>query len=73
MPRIVPTFVRASAGRLRYPWLLAITATLFVADLIIPDAIPLIDELLLGLGTLVLARLRTRRGRAKPSRPDAGS
>jgi hypothetical protein len=33
----------------------------FVVDLVIPDFIPFVDEILLGLGTLLLSRLRTRR------------
>jgi hypothetical protein len=73
MSGTVPKLVRKSAGRLRYPWLLALTAALFVADLVVPDAVPLIDELLLGLGTLVLARLRTRRTPPEPSLPERGS
>jgi hypothetical protein len=52
----------AFAGRLRFPTLFAITAALFVIDLVVPDAIPLADEVLLGLGTLVLARWKKRRG-----------
>ena len=39
----------AWAGRLRFPWLLAITATAFVVDLFVPDFIPFADEVLLGL------------------------
>lgn len=42
-------------GKLSYPRLFLITAALFVADVIVPDFIPLVDELLLGLGTLLLA------------------
>ena len=57
----VHTFVTQSAGRLRYPKLLALTAAVFVVDLVIPDLIPFVDEILLGLGTLLLSRLRTRR------------
>jgi hypothetical protein len=57
----VSEVVSRSASRLRYPKLLALTATIFVADLLIPDLIPFIDEILLGLGTLLLSRLRTRR------------
>lgn len=42
--------------RLR-PWQLAlITAGLFVIDVIVPDPIPFIDELILGLVTLLLSR-----------------
>jgi len=38
------------AARLRFPKLLALTGILFLADLVVPDAIPFIDEILLGLG-----------------------
>lgn len=54
------------ASRLRYPTLFMLTAGLFLLDLVIPDVIPFADELLLGLGTLVLAGLRGRRGEAQP-------
>ena len=47
------------ASRLRFPKLFMLTATLFVVDLLVPDVIPLIDEILLGLGTLLLGSLRT--------------
>jgi len=73
MSGILATLVRSSAGRLRYPRLLALTAALFVADLVFPDAVPLVDELLLGLGTLVLARLRARRTPPEPSLPERDS
>lgn len=49
------------AKRLRFPRLLAATATLFVIDLLVPDVIPFVDELLLGLVTMVLASLKQRR------------
>jgi hypothetical protein len=61
MTNPVSTIVRRSTSRLRYPKLLALTGALFVVDLFVPDVIPLADEILLGLGTLLLARLRTRR------------
>lgn len=46
------------AESLRFPWLVLMTAVIFVADLLIPDMIPLVDELLLGLLMVGLARLR---------------
>ena len=46
------------ASRLRFPKLLALTALVFVLDLIFPDAIPLADEILLGLITLLLGTLK---------------
>jgi hypothetical protein len=55
-------------GKLSYPRLFLVTAALFVADMLIPDIIPFADELLLGLGTLLLANWK----RVKPRRtPDA--
>ena len=54
-------------GRLSYPRLFMITAALFVIDLVIPDFIPLADEILLGLGSLLLANFKNRK--APPHRP----
>lgn len=45
-------------GRLRYPWLFAIAALLLVGDLIIPDVVPFIDEILLTVITLLLGSRR---------------
>lgn len=53
-------------GRLSYPRLFLVTATLFVLTVFIPDPIPLVDELLLGLGTLLLARWKRRKGDESP-------
>ena len=50
------------ASRLKFPRLLLLTAVLFVVDLIVPDLIPFIDEILLGLTALVLASIKKRRG-----------
>jgi hypothetical protein len=47
-------------SRLRFPVLFGITAALFLVNLVVPDAIPLVDELLLGLGAAVFASLRKR-------------
>ena len=49
-------------GRLSYPRLFLLAAGLFVADVVIPDFIPFADELLLGLGTLLLAIWKNRKG-----------
>ncbi len=54
------------AGRLRFPTLFWITAALFVVDVVVPDVLPFADEILLGLGALVLARWR------RPEEPEAG-
>jgi hypothetical protein len=46
------------AGRLKFPQLFAFTATLFLLDLVIPDLIPFVDEILLGLATLLLGSMK---------------
>ncbi|QBN87728.1 hypothetical protein EBA17_16745 [Xanthomonas oryzae pv. oryzae] len=49
------------AGTLRYPPLFKLAAALFLVDLVIPDPIPFLDELLFGLTTLLLANWKTRK------------
>ena len=46
------------AGRLKFPQLFAFTATLFLLDLVIPDLIPFVAEILLGLATLLLGSMK---------------
>ena len=48
-------------SRLRSWQLLALAGVLFVVDLVVPDPIPFIDEIMLGLTTLMLARWKRRR------------
>jgi len=43
-------------GRLSHPKLFMVAAVLFAATLIVPDPLPFVDELLLGIGTLLIAR-----------------
>lgn len=64
MPNPLLAPVLGFLGRLSYPRLFLLTASLFLLDLVVPDMIPLADELLLGLGSLLLANFRKR----KPTR-----
>ena len=48
------------ASRLRFPYLFVLTAVLFVLNLFIPDVLPLADELIMGLATMLLASLRKK-------------
>ena len=59
------------AERLRFPWLFAVTAVLFVVDVFVPDFIPFADEILLGLLTLLFGVWRKRR-REGPAPKEAG-
>lgn len=65
-PLIAPLL--AWARRLRHPTLFKIVAVLFAVNLVVPDAIPLIDEILLGLGTLLLANWKDRKAPIVPDR-----
>jgi hypothetical protein len=49
------------AEGLRFPRLAMITAGLFIADVLLPDFIPFVDEILLALTTLMLASIRKRK------------
>jgi len=53
-------------GRLSFPRLFVLTAALFLADVVVPDFIPFADELLLGLGTLLLGNLKSRKAPVEP-------
>jgi hypothetical protein len=61
------------AGRLRFPYLFALTAIMFVVNLFVPDAVPFADEILMGLLTVLLASIRKRRDPADESQPDPKS
>ena len=54
--------------RLRFPQLFALTAGLFLLNLFLPDPILLVDELLLGLLTLMLGSLKVAK-EPPPAKP----
>lgn len=53
--------VGRTLGRLRHPWLFAIAATALVTDLMVPDLVPFVDEILLMAATTGLGLLKKRR------------
>lgn len=60
------------AARLRFPALFVLTLGLFVLNVLIPDPLPFIDEIVLALGTLLLGSWRRRKsGDAQADRPHA--
>lgn len=74
MKKSIPALVTRHLSRLRFPRLFALTAVVFGADLFLPDVIPFVDEILLGLATALLGswkRAREER-RGASSGPDAG-
>lgn len=52
---------------LRFPWLLLITLVLFLLNLLIPDALPFVDEILLALVAALLGRLKRKPSRQAPA------
>lgn len=64
-PLLLPLLNRART--LRHPTLLKLTAIAFVVSLLLPDPVPFVDEIVLGLGTLLLANWKNRK--ASPDMP----
>ncbi len=64
-PRKLITLFLAHANQLKFKNLFLIVITLFVVDLIIPDFIPLIDEIILALLAIILANWKDERKQEK--------
>jgi len=67
---LIPALIGRFAAKLRFPQLFLFTAVLFFLDLLIPDLIPFIDEMLLGLLTLLLGMWKTDSGEVE--QPQSG-
>lgn len=65
-----PAMILRWASGLRFPTLLLVTVILFAVDMVIPDAIPLADELLLGLLALLFANWRKKPPEREGQEPD---
>ncbi len=59
----------AYLAKLRFPALFAITGVLFILDSLIPDFIPFVDEILLGLGAALLGSWKKRKAPTRPNDP----
>jgi hypothetical protein len=59
------------ARKLRYPTLFKITAALFMLSALLPDPVPFVDEILFGLGTLLLANGKRRKDPVAATEPPA--
>ena len=54
--RVVPE----GTSKLRFPKLFVLVLLLFLVDLVVPDFIPLFDEIVLGLLSVMLGMLRKK-------------
>ena len=70
MPATTGSSIRETAARrgsrLRFPTLFGLVALLFLVDLLVPDFIPFVDEIILGLLTVILGTLREKRRQPPP-------
>lgn len=57
---MIGQLVTRFAAGLRFPALFALVAGLFLLDVMVPDLVPFVDEVLLALGTLLVGSLRKR-------------
>lgn len=57
----IAAFVERFLPRLKFPHLFAILAALLAVDLVLPDPIPLLDEVGLAVLTFLVGAWRTRR------------
>ncbi len=64
---MIGRLVTRFAARLRFPALFGLMAGLFLLDVLVPDLLPFVDEVLLALGTLLVGSLRKRRADAPPA------
>jgi hypothetical protein len=65
-------FAQRAVSRLKFPQLFGLFAALFFFDLLVPDFVPFVDEILFGLGTALFGLWREKvptRGPAEPAKP----
>jgi len=67
---MIGNLVSRFAAGLRFPTLFKVCAALFLVDLVVPDVIPFVDEILLALVTLLVGAFRRRGG--VPAAPAGG-
>ena len=58
-PLLLP--IQRWLARLRHPQLFLLVGLLFLVDLLVPDMVPFLDELLLLAATVLLGRWKHRR------------
>ena len=61
---IIEIFLK-NANQLKFRNLFFLVASLFLIDILVPDFIPFIDEIILGLMTIILANWKKEKNRDK--------
>jgi len=58
---MIPNFVRRFLERRRFPSLMLLGAVLFIANLLVPDPLPFVDEALMLIATVLIGSVRSRK------------
>ena len=69
MPGFGSQVIERAASKLKFPQAFGVFLALFLLDLVVPDMVPFVDEILLGLGATLFGLWRERvvtSGGAKP-------
>ncbi len=66
-PQSLTERLQRFAGQLKSSTLLLLVTSLFVLDLVIPDPLPFIDEIMLGIMAVLIARWQSRRKEPPPA------
>lgn len=62
---MLPKFVRRFLERRRFPTLMLLGAVLFVANLLVPDPLPFVDEALMLIATVLIGSVRSKKKSAE--------
>ncbi|KAB2958492.1 MAG: hypothetical protein F9K18_12075 [Thermoanaerobaculia bacterium] len=60
MPGPASQAIERVASRMKFPQVFSVLLVLFVIDFLVPDLIPFVDEILLGLGTVAFGLWREK-------------
>ncbi len=58
---MIPKFIRRFLERRRFPTLMMLGGLLFIVNLLIPDPIPFVDEILMLIATVVIGSVGSKK------------
>ena len=58
---MIPKFIRRFLERRRFPTLMVLGALLFIGNLLMPDPIPFVDEILMLIATVAIGSVRSKK------------
>jgi len=58
---MIPKFIRRFLERRRFPTLMMLGGLLFIVNLLIPDPIPFVDEILLLIATIAIGTVGSKK------------